>query len=173
MPVTRSRFLFRRRSRTDPTGAAIITDAVDSSVPDYRAVDIRIVNNGGIDIRHRRIIPESTTNPTTTGISGTEIPATVVDAAIEPNMRAPVSGIPGINPVYITPISGCPQEADFRRLGPITRHPVISIIIIICPISGDPEIPFNRTRWLRINRNDRRPDTNADDDAEHLRISPL
>jgi hypothetical protein len=169
----RSRLLLRRRPRIDTAGTAIITDPVGGGIIHYRTIDISVVNDGGVDIRHRRIIPEMPTYPAAAGISRAEIAASVINAAIEADMRAPISAIPRVDPIYITPITGRPQEADLRRFSPITRDPKISIIIIIRPISRDPQIPVNGTDRLRIDGNDGRPDMNADADAKHLRISPL
>jgi hypothetical protein len=173
MPVMCCGLVCRRRPGSDPARPAIIADPVDGCIVYDRAVNIGIVDDRGIDIDHRRIIPEMTTYPITAGKSRTVIPATIVDTAIEADMRPPITGIPAIDPAGITPIAGRPQEADFGGFRPITRHPIISISIVVSPISRNPQITVDRADRLRIYRNNRRPDIKADAYAEYLRISLL
>jgi hypothetical protein len=166
-------FLRRTWPRGDPARPAIIANPVDSRIVDNRPVNIRIVNDRGVDVDHRRIIPEMTTYPIATGKARTVIAASVVDTAIKADMRPPISGIPGIDPADITPVTGRPKEADLRRCSPISRYPVISIIVIIGPISRNPQISVLGADRLLIHRNDRRPDMDADAYTEYLRISPF
>jgi len=173
MLFTCCRLFSRTRPRGDPARPAIKADPVDRRIVDDRAVNIGVVNDGSIDIDNSRIIPEMTTYPIAAGKTRTIIPASVIDTAIEADMLPPITGIPGIYPANITPVSGRPKEADLGRFSPITRHPIISIIIIISPVSRNPKITVNRADRLRIYRNDRWPDMNADAHTEYLRISPF
>jgi hypothetical protein len=173
MPVVCSSLFRRRRPGSNPAWPAIIADPIDGCIVYDRAINIGIVDDRGIDIQHRCIIPEMTAYPIPAGKPRTVIPATIVDTAIEADMRPPITGIPAIDPAGITPIPGRPQEADFGGFSPITRHPIISIIIVISPISRNPEITVDWANRLRIYRNNGRPDIKADAYAEYLRISLL
>ena len=77
-------------------------------VDDHRPVDIGIVDHSGIDTRDSRVIPEMPAIPFPATITYAAIPTSIVDAAIEPYMRAPVTGMPGINTSTPTPIAGSP-----------------------------------------------------------------
>src|SRR6185312_3862239 len=88
------RFLGRVRSCAGPAPAAVITDAVDRRIPDDRSVDIGVVDDGGVDIGHGGVIPETATLPGAAHIPPSIIPTPVIDAAIEADMRTPVSGVP-------------------------------------------------------------------------------
>jgi hypothetical protein len=171
--LMRSTLFSRTRPRCDAARAAIIADPVDRRVVDDGTVHISIVDDRGVDIDYRRIISEMPAYPIAAGKARTVIPASIIDTAIEADMRPPITGIPAIDPTGITPVTRRPKEADLRRFRPISRYPIISIVIIICPVPRDPQISVNRTDWLRIHRNNRRPDMNADAHTEYLRISPL
>lgn len=108
MPVMRSSLFRRTRPRSDPARPAIITDPVDGRIVYDRAVNIGIVDDGGVDVDHRRIIPEMTTYPITAGKSRTVVPASIVDSAIEADVRPPITCIPCIDPADITPVTGRP-----------------------------------------------------------------
>jgi hypothetical protein len=108
MPVTHRRLLMRIRTITDSARSTIIADPVDSHIPDYRSIDIGIMNDRSIDTRHRRIIPETTAIPFPTVISTTTISTAIVDPPIVTYMRSPITGIPSIDPAYIAPITWRP-----------------------------------------------------------------
>ena len=108
MPVTHRRLLTRIRTIIDPARTTIIADPVDSYIPDHRSIDVSIVYDRSIDTRHRRIIPETTTIPFPTIISTTAISTAIVDPSIVTYMRPPITGIPPVDPTYITPITWRP-----------------------------------------------------------------
>jgi hypothetical protein len=159
MPVPRRRPLRRRWSYIDTAGTTIIADPVDRHIPIHGPVVIGIVHESPIDIRHRCIITETPTYPTTADITVTIITTPIIDTAIEPDMWPPITRMPAIQTTGIPPVTGRPKIPDLGRFGPITRHPIISVIFIIRPITGYPDITIHGTWWLRIDRNDRRSDT--------------
>jgi hypothetical protein len=108
MPVTHSRLLICIRTIIDPARTAIIANPVDSYIPDHRSIDIGIVYDRSIDTSHCRIIPETTTIPFPAIISTTTISTAIVDTTIVTYMRSPITGIPSIDPTYITPITRRP-----------------------------------------------------------------
>jgi hypothetical protein len=64
-----SSFFRRTGPRSDPARPAIITDPVDGCIIYDGAVNICIMDDRGVDIDHRRIIPKVTTYPITAGKS--------------------------------------------------------------------------------------------------------
>lgn len=107
-------------------------------VDDHRTVDISIMDHSGIDTRDSRIVPEMPAIPFPAGITHTAISTPIVDTAIEPYMRAPVTGMPGIYTSGPTPITRGPQEAQLGWCRPVTRHPIIPIDIIPGPVTRHP-----------------------------------
>jgi hypothetical protein len=75
---------------------------------DAGPVDIGIMDDRGVDPCHRRIIPEMTAIPFSPIITMPAISIPIIYPAIIPDMRTPVTGIPGIDPTDKPPISGCP-----------------------------------------------------------------
>jgi hypothetical protein len=98
----------RTRPRRDTTRASIIADPVNGCIVYDRAVNIGIVNDRRVYIDNRRIISEMTTYPISAGKARTVIPASIIDTAIEADMRPPITGIPAIGPANITPITRRP-----------------------------------------------------------------
>src|SRR5260221_5424135 len=108
MPFLRRLLLPRIRTIIHSTGTAIIAYLVDSYIIDDRLVDICIMYNGGVDIRHRRIIPETPTIPFATIIPAAAITAAVINTTVISYMRTPITTIPSIDPAHKTPITRRP-----------------------------------------------------------------
>jgi hypothetical protein len=108
MPVVCCGFFCRTRPRSNPARSAIIADPVDGCIVYDSTVNIGIVDDRSVDIENRRIIPEMTAYPIPAGKPRTVISASIVYTAIEADMRPPITGIPGIDPADIPPITGRP-----------------------------------------------------------------
>jgi hypothetical protein len=112
------RRLFRWSGSRRSASAAIITDPVvyRRIVVYYdRIVDIGIMYDGGIYVDDGRIIPEDASVPFASDKTYSPISTTVVYAAIESNVRAPVSAMPSIDAACVAPIAGCPKETGTGR----------------------------------------------------------
>lgn len=162
--------LLRRGSRLYTIGPTIEARPA-IVVNNHRSVDIGIVNDGSIYPGDCRIVTEMSSIPFPTAISYATITTPIINAAIEPYVRAPISGMPGIDTAAPTPIPRGPQKTNGRRCRPITRNPVITVIIVPGPVTRHPEITVHRTKRLLVNRYGRRCNMHRNSNAD-LRIHP-
>ena len=109
--LVREGCLLGRWAGGDSASAAVKCDVRVIVYDDGLVVDIRHV--GDIHIGHRAVIEELAAAPFSAHESFSEESEPVVDAAIETNVRAPIAGIPNIEAIVPTPISGGPQIAHF------------------------------------------------------------
>src|SRR3989440_8652346 len=103
--------------------------------------------------------PKSTLFPYTTLFRSptAAIAEAVVDAAVEPHVRAPVAAMPEVRSALPAPVSRRPQEADARRLRPGSGYPVV-VVVGPGPVARDPEVARRRTGRLHVHRQRRRRD---------------
>src|SRR5579862_1799184 len=97
----------------DAAVAAVEAGAGDVGV----ARDVDVVDDGLIvdvgdmraaEIVHGLVVVEMVVIPETAEIAGADIAEAVIDAAIEADMRAPITAMPEIGAVNPAPIAGCP-----------------------------------------------------------------
>jgi hypothetical protein len=88
--------------------AAVIAYLVDRDVVN----DGLVVNVGDVrhvaDVIHRAVVKEGPVLPTSAFIAGTGVAESIVDAAVETDMRAPVPLIPGERVAAPTPVTRSP-----------------------------------------------------------------
>src|ERR1700730_6489813 len=114
----------------DATVAAVITDAcvVHVVVGDARVVGI--VDHGDVYVVYGPVVGEMTAVPSAAVIPLTDISETVIDAAVDPDMRSPIAHMPHITAATPAPVSGRPEHTDARRQHPGARHPEIVVVTI-------------------------------------------
>jgi hypothetical protein len=86
---------------------------------------------------HTAVVEELAAVPVTALVTAPDVAETVVNSAIEANVRAPEAVMPSIAIADVTPIGRCPQRTYIRRNHPDPRHPVITGRSIT-PIAGIP-----------------------------------
>src|SRR5271156_1176844 len=101
------RHLLRSRPNRDSALAAIERN-VGSIVDDDRAVHVDVRDGGGIYVHHGGVVKELSAAPFAAIKSVAAVTEAIVNAAVESNLRSPVTGIPGIGTVIPAPISGRP-----------------------------------------------------------------
>jgi hypothetical protein len=131
-------------------------------VVDHFPVNIGIVDDRCIYTGDGGVVPEYSTCPKAAGISDSRISTTVIYAAIKADMRAPIPGMPNINPIREAPVSGRPEKANLGRSIPVPRNPIIAFGFIKGPIAGHPYISLHGTWRLNIDRDGRRCDPYVD-----------
>ena len=141
--------LLRRRPGSDPAFAAVIADVVHRSVVDDCSV-VGVVDDRGVHMIHVGVVGEMTVLPTTALIAHPAIAKAVVDAAIEADVRSPITLMPEERAAAPSPVAGRPQEPDLRRQDPGPRHPVVAIEGIVGPVARRPKVTFRRTNGLLI-----------------------
>ncbi len=104
-------FLSSIGARVDSAVATVIGDAIYGHVVHYGPV-VNIVNVSYVHAIDGLVVIEITTTPVSALVAVTGITEAVVDAAIEADVRTPVSGMPDEGRTAPSPIARCPQKAD-------------------------------------------------------------
>jgi hypothetical protein len=115
------------------------------------AIDIGVTHDRPVNISNRSVIVEGTAFPAASIVSDTAVAEAVIYAAIKPNIRSPITGMPSVKSSGVSPITGRPEKANFGRVSPVSRHPVVSIVAI-GPITRYPYFAVGRARGLIIYR---------------------
>ncbi len=90
----------------DSSLSAVVANTIHGVV-NHRGV-VGVVNVGDVYAIHGSVIVKISTVPITALIAVTVVAIAVVNAAIEPNLRTPVSGIPHVGVAAPSPVAGCP-----------------------------------------------------------------
>src|SRR5215472_11194891 len=144
--------LFMSRTSTDSAVASVIADAIHPDVIDHSSVvDMHV---GDPDVIDAAVVVEVPTSPVSARIAGANIAETIVNAAVETDMRSPITRIPDISALMPAPIARGPEQADRWRSRPGTGHPVVTVRAV-GPVAGRPDITVAGTRWLLVNRQHR------------------
>ena len=141
-------FFLRRRPLIDAAIAAIVADAVSRVVFDpgvIGVVDVLVVY-----AIYRGVVIKMIVFPAAAFVAATAVPVSVIDPAIIPNVRAPITLMEEVRAAAPTPVSGSPKEADFRRFDPCAVYPVI-VVPVPSPITGRPDVAVPGTDGLFVN----------------------
>ena len=118
-------------------------------VYDYSfAVDVRHVCD--IHVHDGTVVEEGSASPFAATKAYAAIAEAVVDAAVETNVRSPVTAMPAIEAAFKSPVAGSPKHADGPN-DPSARDPVIAVVITPRPVTGRPKIASTGTDGLRVN----------------------
>src|SRR5215469_423503 len=98
--------LLWRRPHVDTAIATVVADVTFGNVGDPRVV--RVVNNGRVYVAHISVVGEAIAFPSATLVSNTAVAEAVIDAAVEPHLRSPISFM---------------EDERIAAPGPITRSP--------------------------------------------------
>src|SRR5580704_1885137 len=152
------------RTGVDAAATAVEADAIHFAVVGHCAV-IDVVNVVNVDVADAAIVEKVTAAPVAAFEAETAVTETVINSAIEADVRTPVTGVPEISAVAPAPITGSPEKSDARRDDPSAGNPEIAVGAI-GPISGRPNISIARANRLRIDGQRRRSDGDGDPEAE-------
>jgi hypothetical protein len=150
MSLTCRGLLFRPRTRSDATIAAVVADPVHCGVVDHGGV-VYVVNVCDIHVVHRTVVVELSVLPAAALITLTKVSVSIADSAIETDLRPPVALIEDVAIAAPTPVGWSPEQAGFRRHHPRAWHPVVIVVIVgVSPVAWGPEITLARTKRLLI-----------------------
>jgi len=135
--LVEGRSLLFRLNCTDTAVAAVEADAVVVVHDDGLGVDV--VNVDDVDVVHAAVVGEDTMIPTAALIADAAVTEAVVDAAVEADVRAPVTGVKDVCATSPAPVTGGPENTGGRRLNPDTRNPVVALGTP-CPVARRPDI---------------------------------
>jgi hypothetical protein len=156
MAFVRRSFLLRSGPSVD-TVAPVVTDSRIVVDDDRLVIDVRDI--GDVNVGHAAVVKEAVAAPIPAEKSYTRITEAVIDAAIEADVRSPITAIPDVQTVIPAPVARSPKHAD-RSKHPRAGHPVVAIVVIPRPVARRPDVALCWTDGLHINRQWRRPDSN-------------
>jgi len=100
--------LLRSRPGSDAAWAVEAGAIHNGGVIDHGTVDIDIAHHAGVYVHNRGVIAKRSAGPITASETNTTVAESVVDAAVETDVRAPIAGVPSINAAAKTPVSRSP-----------------------------------------------------------------
>jgi hypothetical protein len=100
------------------------------------------LSDGGV-VEERPVIPISALVP------DAKITKAVVDAAVIPHVRPPISGVPNISATIVAPVAGRPEQPDSRWEHPRTGDPVITDVTV-APVAWRPYVAGAWTERLLV-----------------------
>ena len=151
-PPVIHRHIRSRRTRIDALRSVIAHPGV---VHDRNVVLINIPHYGRIYPVYLAVVIEVVPLPIPAVIARTRVSKSVINPAVEPDMRAPEPMAETISPAVEAPISRRPKRAHKRRRNPHSRHPVVACRRI-APVARRPLISRLRQFRLLILRQRRR-----------------
>src|SRR5215472_4409628 len=89
MPFVSVGLLLWRGPHFDTAIPTVVADVTFGDIGDPRVV--RIVNNSCIHVGHIGVVGEATAFPSPALISNTVVAKAIIDAAVEPNLRSPIT----------------------------------------------------------------------------------
>src|SRR5580692_2979719 len=154
------------RTSVNATTAAVEADAIHVRVIVDHCAVIYVVHVGDVHVVHAAVVEEVAPVPVATFITEAAVAETVVNAAVEANLRAPVAGVPEISATTPAPVARRPEEADLRCDYPRAGDPVIAVRSV-GPIARRPDVAIARAGRLHINRQRWGSDSDGDSKARH------
>src|ERR1019366_3363338 len=95
--------------------------------------------------------------PASALITFAEVSITVINSAIETDLRSPVALVEEKSPTFPSPPSWGPEQADCRGHDPCTGHPVIiAVVVVVIPVTGRPQVAVAGTKRLLVHGQRRR-----------------
>ncbi len=149
-------FLFGSRPGPEAACATVVANPVCAHVIGDR-LRVGVMDDRAVHVHDRGVVVEVVALPVSASEAGADVAESVVYAAVESDIRSPVTSVPDEHAVVPAPVSGSPEEANFGCLNPGPRNPVIvAIIRVPSPIAGRPKITFAGTDRLGIHGQNRR-----------------
>ena len=81
-------------ARIDAALPAVVADSVHGDVVDDGLVDVDISDDGGVNAADSSVVVEAVSAPVAAFITSAVVAEAIVHAAVEADVRAPVSGMP-------------------------------------------------------------------------------
>src|SRR5271165_3152933 len=101
--------------------------------------DMRVIHNDGlvvdvgdgvhVHVHDRAVVEESAASPLAAGKANATVSETVVNSAIEADVRSPIASVPAIEAAGKAPVTWRPEQA-YRRNHPCAGNPEVSIHVI-------------------------------------------
>ena len=126
---------------------ATVTTVVADAVGGLRAVVDIVHDDGpliygayaGANVIDRAVVVKVMPLPIAAKVAEADVAKAVVDAAIEADVRAPISAMEAVMDATPAPVGRGPERAVVRRRNPFAGNPVIAVVAP-APVAGGPEI---------------------------------
>jgi len=127
--------------------AAVVGDAGDVVHHDGAVVDVS--DAGDIDAVDGAVVVEVVASPIAAVVAIAGVAEAIVDAAVETDVKAPVTAVEAPAVVIPTPISRGPQSAIVGGSAPCAGNPVVAGWTPV-PVTGGPDIVWRRGLGLLV-----------------------
>ncbi|CAB3889865.1 hypothetical protein LMG3412_03694 [Achromobacter deleyi] len=118
---------------------AVVADAAVVDVVDHHRVVVDVGDARDVHVGHGAVVEEAVVVPVAAHKADADIAETVVHAAIEADVRAPVAAMPEIDAVDKTPVTRRPQCAGVGRQHPRAGHPEVAQAVQ-APVARHPHV---------------------------------
>jgi hypothetical protein len=133
----RGGYLRRGSSDIQSSGTAVVADAVVGDVGNPIVIHVDIAYHIHIYVGYGIVIGKVVTVPVTAVVAAARIAESIINAAIEAYVGAPVTAVPLVAIVIERPVGRGPKRSYVRRDNPGSRNPVV-IRGSVAPVTGSP-----------------------------------
>src|SRR5882672_10095312 len=107
MPFTSHSLLFPRRARADTPVTSVVADTVHGGSVDHGRV-VNVVDNGDVHVVHGAVVEKVAVVPTSAFVAISKVAVSVVDTAVEADLRTPIAFVESKSAFVPRPISWSP-----------------------------------------------------------------
>jgi len=143
--------------------ATVVTDPRIVVHDNRLVVDVRDI--GDVNVGHATVVIEPFAPPIPAEKSGAGITKAIINAAVETDVWSPIAAIPIVETVIPAPVARRPKHS-YGSKHPSARNPVVSIVVIPCPVARGPDIALSWTEGLNINGQRRWTDPHRNSNAD-------
>jgi len=148
---TRKGFFFPGGPLADTAIAAVVADAGFVAIDDGGVVNV--VDFSDVHVGYGTVVIKPVVIPSAAFIPVAEIAESITDAAVPPNVRAPIPFIEEKGTALPAPVAGRPEETDFGSFDPGSGNPVVALVPgIPSPITRGPDVTVAWAKRLLIDR---------------------
>src|SRR6202167_345750 len=136
-----------RGPRLYPATPTVVTDAMALIV--RHLIVVNVVNDRGINVRYRPVVVNPALIPVSTVISTSRVSKAIIDAAVETDVRTPITRVPMVISVIVAP-PGWRRKRTYRRShDPGAGNPIITGVRV-APRTRRPNVIVAWSRRLAV-----------------------
>lgn len=140
-------------SRRGSAIPAVVAHAIDRGVVVRDCGVVCIVDNRRIHVCDGGVVAIDISLPPATVKTFTGISISVINPAVETDLRCPITRIPAIPAINPCPITRSPEQTWVGRQDPRAGYPIMLFCIWVpSPVAWCPDVPFTRAERLVIDR---------------------
>ena len=151
MLFPRNGLIFGGRARVHSAFSTVVTHAIVCRVviDDGGVVDVANVRD--VYVVNRAVVVKTVVIPAAALVALAKIAVAIIDAAVEADLRRPISFVKEKPVAVPCPITWGPEQAGLRRHHPGTGHPVVVVVIVVvCPVAWRPNVSVGWARRLCV-----------------------